>query len=114
MAYQRGLSAENYTFFLVNFSLWLSPAIVLVLFRAVCALVGSYAVFILAIFFGRIYFAARFYTLGTNSIGHGDWAWWLATIVGMISVAVLVVGLVIFAIRYIGDLNGQSRKDDVA
>ncbi|MBN9597916.1 MAG: hypothetical protein J0G36_21515 [Afipia sp.] len=112
MAYQIR-SVEDYTFALVNFSVWLSPAIVLVLFRDVCALVATYAAFILAIFSGRVYFAVQFYAFRTNSVGHGDWAWWLATIVGMISVAVLVVGLVIFAIKYIGGLKGQSQTDDV-
>ena len=112
MAYQSH-PVESGTFALVNFSVWLSPAIVLVLFRDVCTLVASYAAFILAIFFGRVHFAAQFYAFGTNSVGHGDWAWWLATIVGMISVAVLVVGLIVYAIKYLGGLKGQSQTDDV-
>lgn len=107
MAYQNSL-AGNYKFVLINFSLWLSPVIVLLLYRKVCAIVGSYAIPVLAIFFARVYFALQFYSLGTNSVG--DWAWWLATVVGMVSVAGLVVGLFVFIVSFVSNLNGQSRS----
>ena len=90
MAYQAPLSSSADYKTLVNFFIWLSPIIVLLLFRKTCALVCTLAVPVSTIFVARAYYAYQKYSLGTNLAGQkGDWAWWLATFMGVASVSIL-------------------------
>lgn len=90
MWYQTGFFVGNDVW--VNFAIWLSPIIVLLVMGRTCAVVGILAVPLLVIFAARAYFAYERYSLGINSVGaKGDWAFWLATFTGVASVAILIL-----------------------
>lgn len=109
MIYQSSLPG-SYEFLLINFCIWLSPALVLILLRRVCVPVISYAAPVLAIFAARLYFAWQLHSLGINSmVPKGDWASWLAVVLGMLSVAILAVWLFIHIMVAVVGLIDRSR-----
>lgn len=73
MAYQGRihlyLAGGDYGDLLINYGLWLSPALVVLIFNRVCALVGLYAGPVLIDFAARAYFALDYYWTGVNSGG---------------------------------------------
>lgn len=92
MAYQAPVSDYSDYKELVNFLLWLSPVVVLLLFRKIGVLVCALAIPVSTIFMARAYYAYQLYSLGNNSVGQkGDWAWWLTTFTGVASVAILAL-----------------------
>jgi hypothetical protein len=111
MAYQSHWRVDHYM--LVNFSIWLSPVLLPLLSKKSYVLVMICAIPILVIFFARIHFAWQLYSLGTNSIRpNGDWAWWLATWLGAISIFVVVLWsffrAAIFFTRYVNRSGNRS------
>ena len=111
MAYQSHWRVDGFAF--INFSVWLSPVLLPLLFRKSCVLVIICAIPILVIFFARIHFAWQLYSLGTNSIRpNGDWAWWFATWLGATSIFVVVLWFfsraAIFFTRYVNRSGNRS------
>jgi hypothetical protein len=97
MAYQGHihlyLARDDYDL-LINYGLWLSPALAILALRRVCPVVFLYAVPILIDFAARGYFVWDYYCTGVNSIWQkGDGASWLTTFMGMISLVVLACWL---------------------
>jgi hypothetical protein len=111
-AYQGSLGT-GYEMILINYSTLLSPAVVVLLSRNVCALVGLCAVPILVIFFGRMYYVWQLYMFGVNSahMQKGDWAGFLATLVGMLSVAIVTVWLLVRIGILVGILINRLRSN---
>ena len=99
MAYQGRvylyLASNDYDL-LINYGVWLSPALVVLIFRRVCPLVGVCAVPILIDFAARTYFVWDYYWTGFNSGGQkGDGAHYLTTFMGAASVFILACWLVL-------------------
>jgi len=98
MAYQGRIHlylASNDYDLLINYGLWLSPALAVLVSKKVCTVVCLYAGPILIDFAARMYFAWDYYWTGVNSGGQkGDWAHWLTTFMGMVSLFVLACWLV--------------------
>jgi hypothetical protein len=115
MAHQERLSmaealSGNWKFLFVNYGLWLSPIVVVLLSMRNPILVGICAVPISIMFAGRLYYVWKFHAYGINVIPKlGDWAWFLATLVGALSIAILAVWLPIRIARYLGRLV-RARK----
>jgi hypothetical protein len=83
---------------LINYGIWLSPALTILIFRRSCPLVGLYAGPVLIDFAARAYFAWDYYSTGVNSIRQkGDWATWLTTFMGIASIGILACWLVFTA-----------------
>jgi hypothetical protein len=99
MAYQGRLHlylAVNYDDLLINYGLWLSPALAILIFRRSCPFVCLYAGPILIDFAARTYFVWDYYWTGVNSGGQkGDGAHWLTTFMGMASVGILACWLIV-------------------
>lgn len=55
-------------FFLVNYGIFLSPVLVLILIRRVCVLVGMFAIPVLIIFALRMYYVWQYHWFGINSM----------------------------------------------
>jgi hypothetical protein len=97
MAYQDRLGGDYYGL-IINYGLWLSPALAILIFRRSCPFVGLYAGPILIDFAARMYFAWDYYWTGVNSIWpKGDWAGWFTTFMGMASLVVLACWLIVMA-----------------
>jgi len=113
LAYQEGLQrslAGELEFVVINYSLWLSPVLVLLIFRRIPAFAVIYAGPILAIFSGRMYFAWQYCERGLNSLKpKGDWASWLMTVFGMISVAIVAFWICIRIAMFVSGDNNRAR-----
>ena len=85
---------------LVNGGIYLSPIIVLLFVRSICALVGILAVPILIFFTFRLHHVWQFYWLGINSMAQqkGDELGWFTLIFEMISGLVAVPLLLGFVV----------------
>jgi hypothetical protein len=86
MAYQDGpdIQREELKFLLVNYGLWLSPVLVVLLFRKMPILVGACAIPIFVVFVGRMHYVWQYHAYGINVIKKlGDWAWFSTTLIGM-------------------------------
>jgi hypothetical protein len=82
-AFSESITRREASYFVVWLMVSLSPIPALFWFRRNCILLGVMAVPIIAIFSGRCYF------LNTRPlIQNGDWAIWLNSLFGMISVVV--------------------------
>ncbi len=62
---------------LVNLAFFLTPIIVLLLFRKSLAVVCAFTIPILVIFGGRACYAYQWYSSGVFSGGVGDWTYWI-------------------------------------
>jgi hypothetical protein len=114
MAFQSHWRADRFA--LINFSIWLSPILLPLVFRKSCALVIICAIPILAIFFTRVHLAWQLYSRGTNSINpNGDWAWWVAAYLGVISIFVvafwLLIRATILVVNYVNRANRTRRAE---
>src|SRR3954447_7949454 len=102
MAYQGRIHlylASNDYDLLINYGLWLSPVLAVLIFRRSCPFVGLYAGPILIDFAARMYFAWDYYWTGVNSIWQkGDGASWLTTFMGVISLLILACWLIYTAV----------------
>jgi hypothetical protein len=110
MAYQ---SPRKFDYFaLINFSVWLSPALIPLMTRRSCLLTIICAIPISAIFCARIHFVWQLYSLGANSVGQkGDAAWLATTAMGAFSIVVLVLWLLTRAVSTIAKLAVRSSKE---
>ena len=83
--------AADYAGF-VNLSILLAPTVALLLLRKTCVLVVTLAVPISISFAGRAYyFYLKISTGTTYGGGKGDWAFWLATLTGAASIAIIML-----------------------
>jgi hypothetical protein len=109
MAYQSPWKADHFA--LINFSVWLSPALIPFLARRSVVLTIICAIPISVIFCARMYFVWQLYSLGTNSGGQkGDFAWLATTAMGALSIGVLALWLLSRAVSSIANLAFRSSK----
>jgi hypothetical protein len=110
MAYQSHWKSDHFA--LINYAVWLSPVLLPLLSRKSCVLLMICATPILVIFCARIYFAWQLYSLGSNSIRpNGDWAWWLTTFLGAISILIVLLWVLIrAAIRVVNFVIPAGKK----
>ena len=100
MAYQVPPRADHFA--LVNFLVWLSPAVVPILVRRSCVLTLIFAVPILVIFCARMFFVWQFYSIGINSVGQkGDGAWLGTTVLGALSIGIIALWFLIRTLTWI-------------
>jgi hypothetical protein len=59
---------DSFIFYFVNYSIFLSPLVILFLFRGACVVVRIFAIPILIIFGLRMYYVSRYHWLGINSM----------------------------------------------
>lgn len=95
---------------LVNYGIFLSPIILLLVVRRFCALVGVIAFPVTVFFVLRVHHVWEFYWLGINSMARqkGDALGWCTLIFDMISAAIVapvLLGLLIA--KLIGGLQGR-------
>jgi hypothetical protein len=94
MAYEFPSTTKS-EFVFVNFSVWFAPILFVLLVRRFWFLVGICAVPILVIFIARVYYAWQIHRFGLISGGaKGDWAGWLTTLFGGLSLFVVAIALV--------------------
>jgi hypothetical protein len=109
MAYQ-GPLASDYDKLVINYGLWLSPILVVILIRRYCALVGVCAIPILIDFAARMYYIWYYYSFGVTLGGpKGDWALWLTTFMAMFSIVIVPPWLLISGGIFIANLINRSR-----
>jgi hypothetical protein len=109
MAYQNSL-VGSYDELAINYGLWLSPILVVILIKRKCALVWGCAIPILIDFAARMYYTWQYYSLGVNSMGQkGDWATWLTAFMAMFSIVIAALWLLIGCGAYIAQVINRSR-----
>jgi hypothetical protein len=83
---------------IVWFTITLSPTLVLFLVRRTCFLICVMGVPIAAIFCGRIHYGLLF--LDSNRLPQmGDWAMWLNSLFGLVSVGIFAVWMLLRQLR---------------
>lgn len=78
---------DRFRFFLENYSIFLSPLVILYAFRTVCIALGILAIPILTFFVWRMYYVWQFHWFTINSMNRqkGDELGWLMMIFDMLS-----------------------------
>jgi hypothetical protein len=95
----------NLFVFLVNYGIFLSPVIVLLLFRKVCTFVGIMAIPVLIFFTLRMHHVWQFYWFGINSMARqkGDELGWATLLFEMLSAAVAAPVLLFIVVYKLTD-----------
>jgi hypothetical protein len=75
---------------LVNYGIFLSPVVVLLLVRRACVLVGIFAIPVLMLFALRMYHVWQFYRFGINSMAVQNGDAWLQLVFEMLSAAIAI------------------------
>lgn len=110
MAYQASLRG-GFDELVINYGLWLSPILLVLLLKRACVAVGLFAIPILIDFTARVYYASQFYFFGINSIGQkGDWAFWFTTFLGMFSLGGIALFLLVQGGGLIAALIDRNRQ----
>jgi hypothetical protein len=97
---------------LLNYGIFLSPVIVLLMARRVCALVGVLAIPVMIFFVLRMHHVWQFYWFGINSMARqkGDELGWFTLIFEVISAVVAApVALGLLAAKLIDGLGGWRK-----
>ena len=96
----------------VNYGTFLSPVILLLLFRRVCILVGILAIPVLIFFALRMHHVWQFYSFGINSMARqkGDELAWFTLIFEMLSAAVAAPALLFILARKLIDRARTWRR----
>jgi hypothetical protein len=89
---------------LVNYGIWLSPLIVVLLSRKLSVVLGLCAVPIVVNLSAQLYYEWLFRTYGTNPSmrPNGDWVTWLPTLLGTLFAAVAAVWLFTLLLWFAG------------
>ena len=98
----------------INGSVWLAPAVLVLLCRNVCVLVGLCAIPIVVNFTARMYYVGQFYWLGVNSMSRqkGDWASWFEMFMGMACLPFIALWLLVYFIYLIARvLSGRDPRE---
>jgi hypothetical protein len=102
MAYEAGW-LSSWEFRLVNYGVWLSPILLVLLSRKSGVLICLCAVPILVVFAGHVYYLLQHYVYGTNVIRKSEWVWYLTTLMGTFSVGMVAFLLLLLIVKYIAD-----------
>jgi hypothetical protein len=96
---------------LVNYGIFLSPVIILLVVRRVCVLVGIIAIPVLIFFVLRMHHVWQLYWLGINTMAmqKGDGLGWATLIFEMLTAAIAAPWLLILLSRLIDSVRGWRR-----
>jgi len=98
MAYQVGwLSGPE--FVLVNYGVWISPLLIVLLSRNRPLLLFLCAIPILVMFAGHMYYFWQHYMHDINVIRTSEWVWYLTTLTGGLTVGLVAVFLLFLIIK---------------
>jgi hypothetical protein len=98
----------------INGSIWLAPAVLVLLCRNQCVLVVLCAVPIVVNFSARMYYLWDYYWFGVNSMSRqkGDWAAWFEILMGTVSAPIVALWLLVYPIYLIARaLSGRIQRE---
>jgi hypothetical protein len=119
--YQASLLSSNFwnqelSFFLVNYSTFLAPCILVILASKSCLFVKLYAIPVAAFFCMRMYYVAQCWSFGINSMARqkGDELFWFTLIFEALSAliaGVLLIGLLLIHLPALFTRRDWHRDD---